>query len=172
MTGFDFAVMAIILVSLLLGLWRGLVYEVLSLVGWPIAFVLSRLFASDIAPMMPGPALSNIEGAQEMMQITLAYAVVFIVALIAWGMLVWLFAKLVKAIGLGWLDSVLGGLFGAVRGVLVILALVWLAGLTHIPEQAFWRTAQTSKAAENVALLAKAWLPDNIAQRIRYGTRS
>jgi len=164
MTGFDFAVMAIMLVSLLLGLWRGLVYEVLSLVGWPIAFVLSRLFASDIVPMMPG--------AQEMMQITLAYAVVFIVALIAWGMLVWLFARLVKAIGLGWLDSVLGGLFGAVRGLLVILALVWLAGLTHIPEQAFWRTAQTSKTAENAALLAKAWLPDNIAQRIRYGTRS
>lgn len=164
MTGFDFAVMAILLVSLLFGLWRGLVYEVLSLVGWPIAFVLSKLFGGSVAPMMPGT--------QETMRITLAYAAVFVAALIAWGVLAWLLSRLVKAVGLGWLDRVLGGLFGALRGVLVILALVWLAGLTPIPEQPFWRDAQTSKTAEDVALLTKVWLPDNIAQRVRYRIRS
>lgn len=164
MTGFDFAVMAILLVSLALGVWRGLVYEVLSLAGWPIAFVLSRMYAGEIAPLMPLM--------QEAMRVALAYAVVFIAALVAWAVLVWLFAKLVKAIGLGWMDRALGGLFGALRGVLVILALVWLAGLTNIPEQSFWRGAQTSRAAEDAALLTKAWLPDSIAQRIRYGARS
>jgi len=164
MTGFDFAVMTILLVSLALGVWRGLVYEVLSLAGWPIAFVLSRMYAGEIAPLMPLM--------QEAMRLALAYAVVFIAALVAWAVLVWLFAKLVKAIGLGWMDRVLGGLFGALRGVLVILALVWLAGLTNIPEQSFWRGAQTSRAAEDAALLTKAWLPDSIAQRIRYGARS
>ena len=164
MTGFDFAVMTILLVSLSLGVWRGLVYEVLSLAGWPIAFILSRMYAGEIAPLMPLM--------QEAMRVALAYAVVFIAALVAWAVLVWLFAKLVKAIGLGWMDRVLGGLFGALRGVLVILALVWLAGLTNIPEQSFWRGAQTSRAAEDAALLTKAWLPDSIAQRIRYGARS
>ena len=172
MTGFDFAVMAILLVSLLFGLWRGLVYEVLSLMGWPVAFVLSRLFAGSVAPMMPGPALSNIEGAQETMRVTLAYTVVFVAALIMWGVLAWLLSRLVKAVGLGWLDRMLGGLFGVLRGGLVMLALVWLAGLTAIPEQPIWRAAQTSKAAEDIALLTKAWLPDSIAQRIRYGVRS
>ena len=164
MTGFDFAVMAILLVSLSLGLWRGLVYEALSLAGWPVAFVLSRLLAGEIAPMLPLM--------QEAARIALAHAVVFIAALAAWAILVRLFAKLVRAIGLGWLDRVLGGLFGALRGVLVVLALVWLAGLTAIPEQPIWRAAQTSKAAEDIALLTKAWLPDSIAQRIRYGVRS
>ena len=66
----------------------------------------------------------------------------------------------------------MGVSFGVLRGVLVILVLVWLAGLTHIPEQPFWRAAKTSRAAENVALLTKAWLPDDIARRIRYGARS
>ena len=164
MTGFDFAVIAILLVSLLFGLWRGLVYEVLSLAGWPVAFVLSRLFAGDVAPMMPG--------AQETMRVTLAYAVVFVAALIVWGVLAWLFSRLVKAVGLGWLDRVLGGLFGVLRGGLVILVLVWLAGMTSVPEQPFWRTAQTSKTAEDVALLTKVWLPDNIAQRVHYRIRS
>ena len=172
MTGFDFAVIAILLVSLLFGLWRGLVYEVLSLAGWPVAFLLSRLFAGDVAPMMPGPALSNIEGVQETMRITLAYAVVFVAALIVWGALAWLLSRLVKAVGLGWLDRVLGGLFGVLRGGLVILVLVWLAGMTSVPEQTFWRAAQTSKTAEDVALLTKVWLPDNIAQRVRYRIRS
>ncbi|TAN83566.1 MAG: CvpA family protein [Gallionella sp.] len=164
MTGFDFAVIAIVLVSLLLGLWRGLVYEVLSLLGWPIAFVLSRLFANDVAPFVPME--------QETLRITVAYVLVFIAALIAWSVLVWLFSKLAKAIGLGWLDRVLGGLFGILRGGLVILAVVWLAGLTDIPKQPFWRTAQMSKPAEDAALLTKAWLPDNIARRIHYGIRS
>lgn len=164
MTGFDFAVMAILLVSLLFGLWRGLVYEVLSLAGWPVAFLLSKLFAGDVAPMMPGT--------QEAMRITLAYTAVFVAALIVWGVLAWLLSRLVKVVGLGWLDRVLGGLFGVLRGGLVILVLVWLAGMTSVPEQPFWRTAQTSKTAEDVALLTKVWLPDNIAQRVHYRIRS
>jgi len=164
MTEFDFAILTILLVSLLLGLWRGLVYEVLSLAGWPIAFVLSKLFANSIVPLLPVQ--------QEAIRIAAAYAVVFVAALIVWGILVWLLARLVKAIGLGWLDSVMGGLFGVLRGVLVILALVWLAGLTHIPERPFWRGAKISKTAEDIALLTKSWLPDNIAQRIRYGIRA
>lgn len=111
-------------------------------------------------------------GAQEAVQMGLAYAAVFIVALIVWAILVWLVSKLVKAVGLGWLDRILGGIFGIVRGGLVVLVLAWLAGLTQIPEQPFWRTAKTSKMAEDAALLTKAWLPDSIARRIHYGIRS
>lgn len=164
MTGFDYAVTGIMLVSLLLGLWRGLVYEVLSLLGWPLAFMLSRLFAGDIESMLP---VSQVQ-----VRVALAYALVFIAVLIAWGMVVWLFSRIVKAAGLGVLDSLLGGLFGLLRGVLVILVLVWLAGLVGIPERAFWRDAKFSKAAEDAALLAKVWLPDNIAQRIHYRNRN
>lgn len=164
MNGFDIAVAVILLVSFLFGVWRGLVYEVLSLLGWPIAFVLSKLFANDVAPLIPVT--------QEVLRITVAYALVFIAALIVWGVLVWLLSKLVKAVGLGWLYRVLGGLFGVLRGVLVVLVLVWLAGLTHIPEQSFWRDARLSKTAEDVALLTKAWLPDNIARRSHFGIRS
>jgi membrane protein required for colicin V production len=163
MTGFDIAVVAILLASLLFGVWRGLVYEVLSLLGWPLAFVLSRMFANDVASMMPG--------AQEAVRVASAYAVLFIAALIVWGMLVWLVSRLIKAIGLGWLDSALGALFGLVRGALVVLVLVWLAGLTQMPEQQFWRNARASRAIEDVALWSKVWLPDNIGQRIHYGAR-
>ena len=162
MTGFDYAVIAILLASLALGVWRGLTYELLSLAGWPIAFVLSKFFASSITPMMPG------EGS---MRIALAYTAVFVAALILWSLLVMLFSRLVKAVGLGGVDRAMGGVFGLVRGLLVLLALMWLAGLTSMPEQPFWRNAQSSRAAEDVALWTRGWLPDNVAQRIRYGAR-
>lgn len=164
MTGFDYAVTGIMLVSMSLGIWRGLVYEVLSLLGWPLAFMLSRQFAGNLEPLLPV--------SQEAARVALAYVLVFIAALIAWGMLVWLFCKLARAAGLGVLDSMLGSLFGLLRGALVILVLVLLAGMSSMPEQAFWREAALSKTAEDAALLTRVWLPDSIGQRIRYRNRN
>lgn len=177
MTGFDFAVAGISLVSLLLGWWHGLIHEGLSLLGWPVAFLISeasgKLFDVLFGNLFGGSLISPIAfGEERTTAIAAMYVLVFIAALIAWSLLVWMLSKLVKAIGLGWLDSVLGGLFGLVRGGLLILALVWVAGLTRLPEQPFWRDALLSKPAEDIALLAKVWLPDSLAQRIRYGSRS
>lgn len=160
MNGLDFAVLGILFLSMLLGLWRGLLFEVLSILGWPIAIVISKLSAGSIAPLLP------IE--QEEMQIATAYALVFVAALITWGIVTRLIAKLLKAIGSDWTDRAMGGLFGILRGGLVVLVLVWLAGLTHIPEQRYWRGSLIGKTLEDVAVLTKTWLPDNVAQRIHY----
>jgi len=164
MTGFDIAVIAILLISLLFGLWRGLLYEVLSLLGWPLAFMSSNMYADGFAQLMPIK--------QELLRTTVAYVLLFVAVLIVWGVLVWGLTKLLRAIGLGKLDRTLGGLFGVLRGLLVVLAMVWLAGVTDIPERPFWRDAHMSKPAEDVALLTKAWLPESIAQRIHYRARN
>jgi membrane protein required for colicin V production len=164
MNGLDFAVIGILLLSMLLGLWRGLICEVLSLVGWPIAIVLSKLTGDSFAPLLP------IE--QEEVRIATAYALVFAAALIASGILARLIARMLKAIGSDWTDRAMGGLFGILRGGLVVLVLVWLAGLTHLPEQTFWHSSLTGRTLEDVALLTKTWLPDNIGQRIHYRIHS
>lgn len=164
MTAFDFAVIAILLASLMLGLWRGLAYEIFSFLGWPVAYLLSKFFASSVAPMMPI--------AQEAMRMAVAYVVIFIVGLIAWSMLVFVLSKLVNAMGLGGLDTILGSVFGLVRGAMVVIALVCLAGLTKIPERPFWRDAQTSKVAEGFAVRVKIFLPVSVAQRIQFPHRS
>lgn len=172
MTGFDFAVIAILLVSLLLGWWRGWVCEVLSILGWPIAFVLSNIYADDLVRLVPMPASGHASTLRDTLNMPVAYVVVFIAVLIVWGVVVWFLSKLSKAIGLGLLDSVMGGLFGILRGGLVLLVLVWLTGMTSMPEQPFWREALTSKTLEDAALLTKPWLPDDIAKRVHYGPRS
>lgn len=162
MTWFDYTVIGIIVLSALLGWWRGLVYEVLSLLGWVVAAVVARLFAAQAAPYMPAAL-----GA-EAIRTAAAFAVLFIGTLIIGGIVAWLLSKLVKWVGLGWLDGLLGGLFGVLRGVLVVLALVLLAGLSGLPKEPFWRNAALSKPLENVALAAKVWLPESVAQRVHY----
>ena len=160
MNGLDYAVTGILLLSMLLGLWRGLISEVLSLTGWPIAIVLSKLTAGSIATVLP------IE--QEEIRIAAAYALVFIAALVACGILARLIARMLKAIGSDWTDRAMGGLFGILRGGLVVLVMAWLAGLTHVPEQAFWRGSLTGRSLEDIALLTKSWLPSDIGHRIHY----
>lgn len=158
MTGFDFVFAGILLVSLLLGLWRGLIYEVMALLGWPLAFVLSRMYAGDVAPLLPLK--------QESSRVVASYALVFVAVLVVWAVLTWLLSKLLKAAGAGWTDRLLGGLFGILRGGLVVLVLVWVVELTDYSAHPFWREARVSKPLEDAALLARPWLPDVVAQRI------
>ena len=172
MTGFDFTVIAILLVSVLLGLWRGLVCEALSLLGWPLAFVLSNLYADNLARFLPMPALSHVKEQQEAIRAATAYVLMFVAVLVVVGLVIWVLAKLLKTIGVGYMDKALGVLFGVLRGSLMVLALVWLAGVTDIPGKTYWRGAMMSKTLEDVALLTKGWLPDSIAQRIHYRNRS
>lgn len=160
MNSFDLTLAGILLVSISIGLWRGAIYDMCSILGWPVAFVLSKYGAPQLLSFIP---VSN-----ESTRIVLAYALVFIAVLIVWAILIRLLSKLIKLVGLGFVDSILGGLFGALRGVLIVLALVWWAGTTHIPEQTFWRDAKFSRMAEQIAMQTKIWLPDNIAQRIKY----
>ena len=160
MNGLDFVVLGILLFSLLLGLWRGLIYEVMALLGWPLAFVLSKLFAGNLAPSLP------LE--QETSRSAAAYVLVFIVVLFVWNVIARLLSKLLKVIGSGWLDRAMGGVFGLARGVLLVLVLAWVAGLTNFPGRPFWRDAMLSETLEHAALLTKMWLPYSLAQRIHY----
>ncbi len=164
MTLFDWLLIAILVVSVVLGLWRGAVYEVLSLLGWPIAFLLSKTVAPALVNYLP---VSNETGRS-----ALAYGLVFIAAMLLWAMLVWLFSKLISAAGLGWLDGLLGGVFGVLRAALVMLSLVWGAGMTDLPTHTFWQQAQWSATCETVAIKTQVFLPDNVAQRIHFPPRA
>ena len=162
MTGFDYAVIAVILLSALLGWWRGLVYEVLSLLGWIAAWVVARKFAAIAAPYMPD--MFGVESAKT----AAAFVALFVATLIVGSVVTWLLSKLVNWVGLGWLDGLLGGLFGMLRGALLVLVLVVLAGMTSLPQGAFWRNAWSSKSLEGTALAIQTWLPQSVAERMHY----
>ena len=162
MTLFDFAVIAIVGLSVLLSVIRGLVREVLALAAWVVAFVAANLLAGAAAQWMP-------EGLPtEELRLLAGFLSVFIGVLIAMSLLAMLASKLVKSAGLGMEDRLLGAGFGLARGLLVVMILVLLAGLTPLPRQAVWRNAVLSDPLEGFAGSIKAWLPAELAQRITY----
>jgi membrane protein required for colicin V production len=88
-----------------------------------------------------------------------AFAFVFVVTLIVAAVVAWLLSKLTKVAGLGGLDGKFGAMFGVLRGVLVVLALVWIGGLTNLPQKAWWKEAWTSQPLQQAALYVRDYLP-------------
>jgi len=162
MTVIDIIVLAIVGVSVAYGVWRGLVREVLALVAWVGAFLLANLLAPDAARLLPQGM------ATEEIRLLVSFVVVFIVALVGLSVLAMLASKVVKIVGLGPADRVVGGFFGLARGIFVVIILVLLAGLTTLPRQATWREAALRGPLEAFAGYINGWLPADISKRIKY----
>ena len=162
MTWLDYAVAGVFAASLVVGAWRGLVREVLSILGWVIAFLAANLLAGPVGLMMP-QAIPSPE-----LRIAAAYVAVFLGSLIATALLGLLLSKIVHAAGLGGVDRVLGVLFGAARGLLIVLAAALLAGLTSAPRQPFWRDSASGPFLVQAAQTLKPLLPQTFSERLRY----
>ena len=161
MSALDLIAFGILLFSAVLGLMRGLTREVLSLLSWFLAFYAAKSFAPMLAPWIPGldaPALSH----------AAALVLIFVAVLIATSLLAATLGRLVKVAGMGPYDSLLGGLFGAARGTLILLMLTLLAGLTALPKTHAWQASLIHSHLEQAAAKLKPWLPADMAALIQY----
>ena len=136
LTAVDWILLAVLGLSFLLGLWRGIVQEVLSLAGWVAAFYVSQMYAPLAAAWLP------MEGSSQMLRYAAGFVVVFIAVLVATVLISWVIKKLISAVGLGPLDRLLGSLFGLMRGVVILLAVTVLVGMTPMRETMAWKQAQ------------------------------
>lgn len=162
MTPFDYAVLAVIGLSSLLGLWRGLVSEVLALVAWVAAFFAARewggLAAVQLAGVVTEPALRYAAG----------FVLVLVGVLVAFGVARLVLSLLLRAAGLGLTDRLLGAGFGILRGALIVFVAVLVGGMTALPKAAWWREAKLSPPLETAAIAVKPWLPEEVGKKIRY----
>lgn len=162
MTWLDYAVLGVLGLSTAWGIWRGLLREIVSILGWVIAFLAASLFAGPLAQAMP----SFIPSPQ--LRLIAAYVSIFVVSLIVASLAGLLISRLAKAAGLGALDRALGALFGALRGLLLVLVFAFLAGLTVLPRQAAWKESLCGAWLEKAALALKPWLPQSLAGQLTY----
>jgi membrane protein required for colicin V production len=88
--------------------------------------------------------------------------------LLAFALARMLISLMLKAVGLGLLDRLLGGAFGVLRGILVVVFTVLVAGMTPLPRSDWWRGAVLAPPLETVVIAAKPWLPVEAAKRIRF----
>ena len=161
MTAFDYGVIAILLASLALGLWRGLIGEVLALLAW----VLAGLAAWQLGPEVGGLITAI---ADPGLRVLAGYAAVVVGVLIVLALVRLAVRGLLKALGLTAVDRVLGVVFGVARGLLIVFILVASGGMTSLPKEAWWRNASLSPPLETAVLASKPWLPPEAAKRIRF----
>jgi len=162
MTVFDYAVIFIIGLSVVLSVVRGAVREVLALTAWVLAFLAAQYYTVEIAAQLPD-TLSN-----PSLRLMVGFAVIFLTVLVIMSLIAILCSKLVKASVLSVSDRCLGAVFGLARGYLMVLILVLLGGLTLLPKQPMWKDALFSSQLERVATYVKTWLPEGLSKRINY----
>ena len=162
MTWLDYAALVILVASVLWGIWRGLVREVISIGAWVLAFLGANLFAGPLGDALP-KALPTPE-----IRVLVAFVVVFIAILAVCALASRLLSKLVHGAGLGELDRSLGGVFGVVRALLILLAFALVAGLTALPRQPVWRNSISGPLLAQAVLAIKPWVPPSFGLRLRY----
>jgi membrane protein required for colicin V production len=162
MTAFDYTVLLIVGVSILISVMRGLVREALALVGWVAAIWVAVNYAVPLAPLLPD-AVPN-----ETLRLLAAFVALFLATLLLATLFSIALSELVKKLGMGAVDRGLGALFGLARGLLIVAVMVLLAGLTPLPHQGFWRNAMLSAPFEAFVVVVKPWLPEQLAKRINY----
>ena len=124
MASTDWILIAVLAASMVLGAWRGLVYEVLSVLGWIAAFLLAQWFAPDVAQQLP------MQNSDQALRYAAAFVLVFIASVFLAGLISALMKKIISVVGLRPVDRILGAIFGLFRGLILLLALSVVVQMT------------------------------------------
>ncbi|WP_019022227.1 MULTISPECIES: CvpA family protein [unclassified Thioalkalivibrio] len=160
MNWIDLVIVALIAVSGVISLFRGFVRETFSLATWIVGIWVGIRFAADVAVVLPD-AIPD-----ETIRLAIGFAVLFIAVLIVGGLLGVLAGKLVKGTGLTGTDRALGVIFGALRGVVLVAMLVFLASLTLMPEEGWWERSMLIPHFERVVDWMLGLLPEDWQEQL------
>lgn len=156
----DWVLLAVLVASVIVGLVRGLVFEVLSLLGWLAAYIAAQAFNADVAPHLPvgtpGSALNT--GA--------AFALTFVLALIIWMLMARLIRLLIHATPLTLIDRTLGALFGFVRALVLLLAVATVVSYTPAVRAASWQASRGAAWLGVVLAELKPVLPHAVVRHL------
>jgi len=162
LTSFDYIVLIIIGISIVVSMMRGAVREVLAILGWIAALYTARTYASQLVPLLP-PDIPT-----ESLKVLAAFVILMLGVLLIASLLSIALSSIIKKIGLNWLNRGLGGLFGFARGLLIVCVLVFLAGLTSLPKDARWTNAMFSAPLEVLVKSMLPWLPQSVTRHVVY----
>ncbi len=162
MTVFDYVFLAILGLSALVGLWRGLISEVMAVIAWMVALFAAWRYNEQAAEVFVGLIVEPL-----WRQVAGAALVVFGVLILA-ALIRYLLRQLLQAAGLGATDRFFGALFGIARGLLVAVVVVLIGGLAGLSQAPWWTQALFSPPLEMAVVAAKPWLPAVVADKIRF----
>ncbi len=162
MTAFDYVFLAVLGLSAAVGMWRGLVSEVMALLAWVVALFAAWRYNEEAAAVLSGLIADAF-----WRQVAGAALVVVGVLLLA-ALLRYLLRQLLRAAGLGATDRFFGAVFGVARGLVVAFVVVLIGGLVGVSREPWWSQALFSPPMETAVLAAKPWLPEAVAEKVRF----
>ena len=152
----DLAIIGIITLSAIIGIVRGLVREVISLLTWILAFWVAFSFSSNLAPVFS----THIDSAS--LRYGLAFFCLFVLFLMLGGFVNFLIAKVIKTVGLKSTDRLLGVFFGAIRGVFLVGLLLLLGTGGNFTQATWWRGSSLIPEFEPVTHWLEGLMPDSM----------
>ena len=161
----DIAIAVIITISVLIGLVRGFVVEVLSLAVWAAAVILAMLLGERVASLFE--ASISLPSARY----ALGYLSVFFGVLLTGAVFVYLMRKIVQGTGLSGTDRMLGMVFGLARGAVIVVVLALTLGMTPLARDPWWRESRALPAFGRLAEMMAGWLPAPVAKYFEAGIR-
>ena len=153
----DWAIIAIVLLSAVLGLMRGMVRELIALGTWVAAILVARMFGPQVSEML-APYIEYPK-----LQTGLGFVLTVIVVVVLGSFLSKITQKLISATGLGGLDRIMGFIFGGARGVAVLVLLVAMLSLTSLREADWWSASQFIPNLEGLRDQAMGLINDQLS---------
>ncbi len=145
-------------ISILVGIWRGLVTEVMALLGWVVAYVAAQFLGADVGRYVPVGEMGS------RTNVIAGMAIAFMLTWIAWAILTWGITQILKASGLGGTDRLLGAFFGLIRGMIVALVLSTFVSMTPLAQAESWRASRGVGWLDAVLQGLRPILPPEVVQ--------
>ncbi|MEO6366254.1 MAG: CvpA family protein [Luteimonas sp.] len=161
MSSTDWMLLAIVAVSALLGLMRGFIGVVVSIVAWLLAALAAFHFGAESAQWFSNGAAPGLR------HLFAGYGMSFLVVLLLVGLVGWMARRMIHAAGLTGLDRALGFMFGLVRGGVIACVLVLAMGFTSMPREPGWRQSRIVPLLLPGAMWLRSWLPPWAAERVQ-----
>jgi membrane protein required for colicin V production len=158
----DYTISVLVIVSALIGLFRGFIKEAFVLVLWVIAVWVGMQYSRDFAVLLQDTI------SYPSARIAAAFGLLFFLTLILGGLISFILGQLVEKTGLSGSDRILGMLFGILRGVVLVSLLVMLAGLTPLPQDPWWKQSLLIPPLQTIAVWLKDHIPSGLAGYIHY----
>lgn len=156
----DWSLLAVLAISVVIGLVRGFVFECLALAGWVVAWFAAQWASPLLAPQLPLGAPGSA------LNLGAAFALAFLGALVVWTLLARLIRMLIHATPLSIPDRLLGAGFGVLRGGVLLLALASVVTLTPAAQSTPWRASLGARWLGQTLELLKPLLPEAVARHL------
>lgn len=158
MTWVDFIIIGAIFLSCIISLVRGFVREALSLTGWIVSFIIAWRLHGSFSTFFEH-SIQNLN-----LRLIVAFFILFAISMVMFTIVNFFAGKVVQRTGLTGADRVIGVLFGFLRGVVLVSALVALGGLTQLPKTETWHHSFLLTRFQAVAVWLTGFLPADVAK--------